>query len=128
MARSSVKLKDLVIPNGAAVSNILKASDAYGDAEHVMLTCENVNDGAITYSVDVTDDPEPSATGTWRTFQVFVGASPNDLALPNANTKAVTLPEGILAATGFRIHASGNVTADRTFGASKQYFDDGFGY
>lgn len=111
------KLKDLVVPNGTNVSNILKAREIYEDAITVGLTGENVTDGALTYTVEVTDDLEPAAGGVWSTLQE-AGA---DYA-PPLQGKAKRLPLEALAYTGIRIKSSGNVTADRTFGASKQYF------
>lgn len=121
MARACAKLKDLVIPNGAAVSNIILAREVYEDADVLLLTGEAVADGALTYTIDVTDDIEPSAGGVWRTFQIVNGAALADWPAPNVNTKAAAIPRDALASTGLRVHASGNVTADRTFGLSKQY-------
>jgi len=121
-ARSSVKLADLVIPSGTSVSNIWTAREVYGDAERVLLAGEDVVDGVITYTVEVTDDITPAASGTWRTFQILNGATLADFVPSNLNTKAFGLPQDALAATGIRIKSSANVTANRIFGASKQYF------
>jgi len=116
MSTASNKLANLVIPSGTNVSNIWKAREVYEDAVSVFLTGENVTDGVITYTVEVTDDFEPSASGTWSTLQ-DAGA---DYA-PALQGKAKALPQVALAATGIRIKSSANVTADRTWGATKQY-------
>jgi len=122
--RDTVKLADLVIPNGQALSNIWTAREVYGDAEVVGVTSETAVDGALTYTVDVTDDVTPSAAGTWSTLQILNGAVLADFQLPTVIGKACRLPLEALAFTGIRIHASGNVTATRTFGASKQYIQN----
>lgn len=114
---ATVKLANLVVPTGTNVSNIWKSREIYDDAIFVLLTGENPTDGVITYTVEVTDDLEPSAAGTWSTL-VDAGA---DFA-PPLQGKAKALPLHALAATGIRIKSSANVTADRIFGASKQYF------
>ena len=116
MSTASNKLADLVIPNGTNVSNIWKAREVYEDANEVLLLAVNVTDGAITYTVEVTDDFEPTAGGFWSTLQE-AGA---DFAPPLAG-KSKALPRVALGSTGIRIKSSANVTADRTWGASKQY-------
>jgi hypothetical protein len=121
MSYAVAKLKDLVIPNGTSVSNILLAREAYEDAIRMLVTGEAVADGAITYTLDVTDDAEPTAGGVWRTLQILNGAALADFPLPNANTKTCALPIEALASTGMRAHSSAPVTADRTFGSAKQY-------
>lgn len=113
----SVKLQDLVIPSGTNVSNIWKAREVYDDAENVLLTAENVADGVITYTIETTDDPEPSTSSAWSTLQ-DAGASFNP---GNTNGRSLLLPRHALAATGIRVKSSANVTANRTWGASKQY-------
>lgn len=119
--RATAKLKDLVILNGAAVSNFWRADEVYADADNIMITRESAVDGALTFTLEVTDDAVPSAAGTWSTYQILNGAALADFAVPTVAAKAFAVPMGALAATGIRIRASGNVTADRTFGASKQY-------
>lgn len=121
MARACAKLKDLVIPNGAAVSNIWTAREVYEDADQVILTSETAVDGALTYTLEVTDDANPVTGSAWSTYQILNGAALADFALPTVINKACAIPVGALGATGMRIKASGNVTADRTFGASKQH-------
>lgn len=121
MSYAVAKVKDFVIPNGAAVSNIILASEGYEDAVRLLLTSETAIDGALTYTVDVTDDAVPTAGGSWKTLQILNGAVLADFPLPTTNTKACGLPIEANASTGLRVHASGNVTADRTFGLSKQY-------
>lgn len=121
MSYAVAKLKDLVIPNGTSVSNILLAREVYEDAIRMLVTGEAVADGVITYTLDVTDDSEPTAGGVWRTLQILNGAVLADFPLPNVNTKTCGLPIEALASTGMRVHSSAPVTADRTFGAAKQY-------
>lgn len=119
MAKACAKLKDLVVPNGTSVSNIWLAREVYEDAESVLMTCESAD--AATFTLEVTDDAEPSIGGTWRTFQILNGATLANFVVPNTATVAWGLPKDALGATGIRLKASGNVTADRTYGASKQY-------
>lgn len=121
MASATSKVKDFVILNGTAVSNIILANEGYEDAIRLLITSETAVDGALTYTVDVTDDAIPTAGGSWKTLQILNGAALADFPLPTTNTKACGLPIEALASTGLRVHASGNVTADRTFGLSKQY-------
>lgn len=125
MARQAcAKLKDLVIPNGTNVSNIWLAKEVYEDALSVLLTGESVTDAGITYTVEVTDDANPVAGSTWSTYQILNGAALANFVPTPTNGSGFNLPQGALASTGIRIKASGNVTADRTFGASKQYITD----
>lgn len=119
MATACAKLKDLVVLNGASVSNIWLAREVYEDAVRVLMTCESAD--VATFTLEVTDDAEPSAAGSWKTYQELNGAVLADFVIPNVATKAWALPQGALASTGIRLKASGNVTADRTYGASKQY-------
>jgi hypothetical protein len=114
---ATVKLTDFVIPNGTSISNILPARSSYEDAQLILLTGENVADGAITYTLEVTDDPEPSVASAWFTLQDTGGDF-----VPPLQGKAKAAPLAALSATGLRIKSSANVTASRTFGASKQYF------
>lgn len=116
MALATAKCPDLKIPNGTSVSNIWKAREVYEDAEDLQLMADVVTDGALTYTVEITSDFEPTAAGFWVTLQ-DAGA---DFAPPVAG-KAKKLPTEALSATGIRIKASGNVTADRNWRAAKQY-------
>lgn len=116
------KIGDLVVPNGTSVSNVLPATIGYEDAVNIMLHAITVADGAITYTLEVCGDADPLAAGAvFRTLQILNGAVLADLAIPNTDTKSMILPYGTSAATGIRIKASGNVTANRTFRLSKQY-------
>lgn len=116
MALAQAKMPDLKIPNGTNVSNIWKARELYEDAEDLELLADVVTDGAITYTVEITSDFEPTAAGFWATLQ-DAGA---DFAPPLAG-KAKKLPTEALAASGIRIKASAPVTADRNWRAAKQY-------
>lgn len=116
------KIGDLVIPNGTAVSNILPANVGYEDAVNIMIHAINATDGALTYTLDVCGDADPlSAGAVFRTLQVLNGAVLADFPVPNVSTKSAILPWGTAGATGFRVRASANVAADRTFRLSKQY-------
>lgn len=119
MAYAVAKLKDLVVPNGTAVSNFWVAGEVYEDAVNVLMTCESAD--VATFTLEVTDDAVPTAGGTWKTYQELNGAVLADFVVPNVATKAWKVPQGALASTGLRLRASGNVTADRTYGGSKQY-------
>ena len=105
----------LTIPNGQANSNVLKAREAHEDAEELMLYAPAVLD-ALTFTIEVTDDPD-AVTPVWRTFQS--GETPADVS-PPAATKARSY-ENLTSAAGIRIHASGNVAADRIWEVTKQY-------
>lgn len=126
-ASATNKVVDLVIPSGQSVSNILPASLAYGDAINMILHAIDAADAAITYTLEVTGDFEPATGSAWRTFQVYVGGTPTTIVVPNVNTVAVLLPYGVAAATGLRIKASANVTANRTFRLSKDYEATAYG-
>lgn len=119
MPLRTVKVADLVIPNGSNISNIFTAREVYEDAEQLVATGENVTDGALTYTWEGTDDAAPTAGGTWSTL-VDAGAD----AAPALQGKAKLLPYQGLALTGLRIKSSSNVTANRTWGSSKQYRAD----
>lgn len=112
---ATVKVADLTIPNTASVSNVLKAREAYEDAEELTLYAPAAL-GAATYTIEVTDDPDVAAP-VWRTFQE--GTTPADAAPPLA---AKARAYAALAATmGVRIKSSIAEVADRTWKVSKQY-------
>lgn len=119
--RATAKLVDLVIANGGTTSNFWRADEVYADADNILITRETAVDGALTFTLEVTDDAIPSAAGTWSTYQILNGAALADFAVPTVAAKAFAVPMGALAATGIRIKASGVVTGAKTFGASKQY-------
>jgi len=119
MANACARVLDLLVPNGTSVSNILIAREAYEDAINLTLSCKSAD--AATFTLEVTDDAVPSAGGSWRTYQILNGAVLADYPVTNVATKAQTIPQGALASTGLRLKASGNVTADRTYGVAKQY-------
>ena len=114
------KVGDFLIANGTSVSNIIIAAGGYEDAENLLVTSIDMADVA-TFTLEVTSDPNPAAGSIWRTFQVLNGAVLADFVIPNTSTKGYLLPWGVAAATGMRVKASGNVTADRTLRLSKQY-------
>ncbi len=116
------KIGDFVIPNGAAVSNIIAAREGYEDAENIIAESIDMGDVA-TFTLETTSDADPlAATGvTWRTFQILNGATLADFVIPNNATKSYLLPWGVASATGLRIKASGNVTAIRTLRLSKLF-------
>lgn len=117
MSRSwVVKMAPLVIPNGAAVSNILTAKLHYFDAAMITLYAPAVLD-AVTYTIEVNPDPEATAaTPGWVTLRS--DETPTNQDVPAEGTAYVyyDLP----AVGAFRIAASGNSAAARTFSASKQ--------
>src|SRR6267378_5400951 len=114
------KVGDFLIANGTSVSNIITAAGGYEDAENLIVTSIDMGDAA-TFTLEITNDPAPVAGSVWRTFQVLNGATLADFVIPNTSTKGYLLPWGVAAATGMRVKASGNVTADRTLRLSKQY-------
>lgn len=115
--RSNVPLPALTIVIGQAASNILRGNEAYEDADAIMLLAPAVIGGALTYLVQVSDDPKATAASTWRTLQVGDDTFA-DLVPPPAG-KAKVVYE-LAAAPAFRILASGNIAGtDLTFAASK---------
>lgn len=114
------RLPNLTIPNGAAVSNIWNSNVVYEDSEGLMLAGINVTDGVITYVIQVCDDPAATAASTW--FNLNTGAA--DVA-PPVQGKAIiytpSLHEWLATAGSIRIQASANVTANRSWAASKQF-------
>jgi hypothetical protein len=116
MALNAAKLPDLIIPSGTNVSNIWKAREIYEDAEDIELLADSVVDGVITYTLEITNDFEPSAGGFWATLQDAAA----DVA-PPLTGKSKALPREALSATGIRVKSSANVTANRNWRASKRY-------
>lgn len=113
MAYSITRCADIVIPNGTADSNVIKAREVYDDAILLMLVGPTVLD-AHTYVIQVCDDPD-AAVPVWSNWN----NGTSDIA-PPAASKATTYPG--LAGRGFRIHDStGNVAADRTWNLYKQH-------
>lgn len=111
------KLPSLTIPINAAVSNVLNAKKHYSDAAVIVLYAPAVLD-AVTYRIEV--NPDPDATDTtasgWVTLQI--GETPSNQDVPSAGT-AFSYYE-LPAVGAFRIAASGNAAAARTFAATKQ--------
>lgn len=111
----TVRCMPLTIPNGSANSNVLKAREQYADAEELMLYAPAALD-VLTFTIEVTDDPDAAAP-VFRTLQ---SGSPLADVPPPAAGKAISFA-GLSSAMGIRIHASGNVAADRVWAVSKQY-------
>lgn len=111
------RIPNVVIPNGAAVSNIVKCI-GFNDADGIMLYGLLTTDGALTYTIEVSPEAEATAASAWMTLQI---GDPAGDAAPPLQGKARFYSE-IAAAMSFRIKASGNVTADRTWNASKNAF------
>jgi len=117
MARSCSPLKDLVIPNGTAVSNILLAKEQYADADAVGIMTPATID-AVAFTVEVSNDPAATAASTWFTLQIGSDTLA-DSSVATASKARVFYEIPVFAA--FRIKAASNVAADRTFKANKTY-------
>jgi len=107
MPVNTIRLPNLVIPNGSSVSNSLEA----WDADSVGVAAPAAVD-ALTYSFEVSCD---NGT-TWKTLADSAGN-----ILPPAAGKARLYPE-LPRFTHFRIKASGNVGSDHTYQVTKQYW------
>lgn len=114
MSASNIVLPDLVIPAGAAVSNILNGPGSYDDALAIVLYGPASLE-AHTYTIQVSPLPKAVAGSTWTTHQI--GETPADVA-PPASAKSRTYYE-LASAMSFRIKSDANVTADVTFKATK---------
>jgi hypothetical protein len=115
------QLPSLVIANGTSTSNAIPASGAGQDNYLITLFAPASlgGDAGLTYNIEVTDDPVASGSATWSVLQDI---TTTDMTAPLAG-KAKVYTE--LAAVGaFRIKASGNVTADRTWRAGKAWTAD----
>lgn len=104
---------DVTIPNGTAVSNVIKAREVYSDAVGIMLYGPASLE-ADTFKIEVSPDPD-AGTPVWNDLQ---DDSATNVAPPGADKARAYY---ILAlAGGFRItDASGNVGADRTWKMTK---------
>jgi hypothetical protein len=109
------KLPDITIPNGAAVSNIVRSS-TYDDAVALGITAPAALD-AHTYVIEVNDDPDATAADPeWVVLQ----AGGADVG-PPAAAKGRTYQEMCFFGA-FRIKdQTGNVAADRTWKCAKQW-------
>lgn len=115
-ALSIVKLTDLTIPNGTAVSRWVLAERECGDAELITIYAPGTLD-ALTYTIEVSYDQDNGANTTYSPTNVTtLNDGAGDVA-PPAATKACSYPG--FAVKAWRIKASGNVTADRVFGLTK---------
>jgi hypothetical protein len=112
------RIPDVVIPNGANVSQVV-SSLAFNDADGIMLYGLLTTDGVITYTLEVNPDAKATnASAGWATLQI---GDPAGDAVPPLQGKARFYSE-LAAPMAFRIKASANVTADRTWNASKNAF------
>ena len=105
---------DLTIPINTDVSNIIKAREVYDDAASISLLAPATLDG-VTFTLQVTDDFDATTSSTWRTLQV--NDPPTDINPPAAG-KARTYYD-LPTYAAFRIKASGNVAAARTWALIK---------
>ena len=113
MANQVVRCPSLTIANGAASSNVIKASEVYADADAIALFAPAVLD-AHTFVIEVTADVSASPV-VWNVLSDAV----SDVGPPAAG-KCVIYPAPAIEA--FRItDQSGNVAADRTFKMLKIY-------
>lgn len=112
------KLPALTIPNGTNVSNILNAN-TYEDAQGIQLHGPSTlgADSGFTYTLEVSPKRDATAADQWNTLQS--GDPVADTTVP-AVGKSRDYPE-LKNAGSFRIKSSSNVTADRTWQASKQW-------
>ena len=102
-------LSDAVIANGANASRAVYSDYEYSDATAITIQAPAALD-ALTFTLEVSQDGS-----SWTT----ASDGSNDLPVPAAG-KAVQYTE-LLSVKYWRIKASGNVAADRTFKVSKQW-------
>lgn len=115
MITMQATLPDIVIPSGQQYSQILVSSYIYSDAIAIGLIGSDAS-YPETYVIQVNRDDNAKSTSTdWVTLQI----NGTDVAPPVAG-KAIVLQE-ICMFGAFRIAASGNVAATRTWRASKQW-------
>lgn len=108
----SVKLSPVSITSGEAESRLVKSKHEYSDA--VSLTIESpATLDSLTFTLEIPNDVDNPTS--WTVHQV--GISPADETVPAAG-KARTYYD-LVGTKGFRIKASGNVAATRTFLVTK---------
>lgn len=106
----TTKIKNLTVPSGSNVSNIMDANGFYDGAYGIMIYAPAALPEAAG-TIEVTDDAAPTAAGsTWRTLQ---DDTPADVAYPAAGKARLYLR--LPFANGFRIKLGGNAAADRVF-------------
>jgi hypothetical protein len=118
MASSYVQLPDLIMPNGAAVSNILNSPFSLDDAEAVALYAFGTIE-AGTYTIEVSPDPKATAANTdWVTLQI--GDPAGDAAPPATGKARVYYENAVVGA--LRIRKSVNATQINTWKAGKAIY------
>lgn len=111
---------DVKILNGQVNSNVIKAREVYEDADSLVLYGELVTDGAITYKIQATHDPDAAAP-VWADLKDAAGAA---VALPIQGEARIYGYGGgamLMATGGLRVVASAPVTADRFWHMTKHY-------
>lgn len=103
------RLHDVVIPSGSSVTRSISGAYEYSDAVAIVIQSPAALD-ALSFTIEVSND------GT--NFVTLTDGFSN-LPVPGAG-KATQYTE-MLGSRAFRIKASGNVAADRTFLVSKQW-------
>jgi hypothetical protein len=116
MSLAKSTLEDITIPNGTDTSRVVIASCEYFDALTLELGGPATLDGGYTYLFQTADDV--NFTSNVRTIQV--GDPPTDLSAPGAS-KFREYIEALPRSQWFRIKASGNVAADRTWKCTKTW-------
>jgi hypothetical protein len=112
------KLPDLTIPTGSNVSNILNAN-IFEDAQSITLHGPSTlgADSAFTYTLEVSEKRDAVSTDQWNTLQA--GDPVADVSAPGVS-KSRDYPEWVRSGS-VRLKSSANVTAPRTWKASKQW-------
>lgn len=108
-------LEDITIPNGTDSSRVVRSVEEYFDALALEVDGPAALD-ALTFVFETADNDAFSTNV--RTIQV--NDPPTDLSAPGALKTRVYGPE-LLGVKRFRIKASGNVAADRTWKATKTW-------
>ena len=105
-------MPNLTIPNGAADSNVLNMLKAGFDAEALTVCAPGTLD-ALTYTWLVSVD----GGATYCTLTDLTGTA---IIVPAA-TKAIVYNGVFTGITNLKLHASGNVAADRVFQLGKAW-------
>lgn len=100
------KIENIVIPNGANVSNVISAKA--GRNSNLMLYGIDTTDGALTYTIEISAD-----NTNWVTLIDSAGAN----VTPPLTGKGKDIPT---QPAFLRIKSSGNVTAPRTWHATAE--------
>lgn len=114
MSFDVARVTTLTVLNGGTDSAALDIHLSIADAINLLVfSPASLNTGVFQYQI-TPDDPS-SATALWYN---------TGIAVPGAGAVALVNPF-VLAAIGFRIHATTPPTADTTFKVSKQYWASG---